>query len=309
MFRETIPARQLSAWLFAAMTPVLIQFLGGTPWLWVEIAGVVSIGAVWSVWRWGIGVQRRWLSLLQVVIIIIVLSQLAGESAQSWPVGNSYPAIPLFLLALAAWSAQKGPSAAARVGTVLFWAVLLIYLLVFGAGVKEIELEWLMPRWSEPNWMGLLLLLTPAVAVHLLRHDEKWGVRLMLPKIFALCAAAITAGVLSPIVAERTNNAFYEMSRSLNLLGVAKRFEAFISAGMTVGWFALMSLYLSICGKLSERLHAGWGRTGVWTASIVAAVLMLCDLHIKDWILLILVTIFWVLIPVLTQGIEQEKKS
>lgn len=308
MFREKIPSRQLSAWLFAGLTPVLIQLLSGSSWAWIGIAGLISVLINCFVWRteWE---PKRWQSALILLYIIIVLGQLVSRAAGSWPVGNSYPAVPLILLALAAWSAQKGPSAAARVGAVLFWFVLIMYLVAFGAGIKDIELKWLKPDWQIPDAMGLLLLLTPAGAVCLLRSDEKWGARLILPAILTLCAALITVGVLSPAVAAKLENPFYEMSRSIHLAGVARRFEALISAGMTVGWFALVNLFLTICGTLFGQILEGWGRTGVWICAIAAATWMLCGLHISECILLIVGAVFWVAMPILTQGLGKIKKS
>ena len=308
MFREKLPSRQLSAWLFAGMTPVLIQLLGGGSWLWTGLAGIVSVLAAGWVWRskWE---PKRWQCPLLLFYIIIVIGEMTHGSAESWPEGNSYPAVPLILLVLAAWSAQKGPSAAARVGTVLFWVVLIMYLVVFGAAVKDVELKWLQPHGRTPDPMGLLLLLTPAAAACLLRSGEKCGPRLTLPAIVALCAGLITAGVLSPAVADKTDGAFYEMSRSIYLMGSARRFEALISAGMTVGWFAMLSLYLTVCGTIFQSLFGRWGKAGLWICALAAAAWLLCGLHIPGWILLITGSVFWVALPVLTQGLEKIKKS
>lgn len=308
MFREKIPSRQLSAWLFTGLTPVMIQLLGGSSWFWIGAAGIIGGTATFCVWRSG-WEPKRWQCPLLIFYIIIVLGQLVSNAAGSWPVGNSYPAVPLIVLALSAWSAQKGPSAAARVGAVLFWFVLIMYLVVFGAGAKDVRFEWLKPHWEIPNAMGLLLFLIPAAAACILCPGEKWGSRLTLPAVFTLCAALITTGVLSPVVAGKVDSAFYEMSRSINLSGIARRFEALISAAMTVGWFALLSLFLAICATLFQRFLEGWGRTGVWICALSSAVWMLCGLHISEWILLITGAVFWVAMPILTQGLEKIKKS
>lgn len=308
MFREKIPARQLSAWLFAAMTPVLIQFMSGGAWVWVAIAG--GLGLLISAWIWQTGWEpERWQTPLLLIYIIIVLGTILRQCDESWPIGNSYPAVPLIVFALAAWSAQKGPAAAARVGAVLFWAVLLMYLAVLGAGAGNVQLRWLKPQRDVPDGLGMLIFLVPSAAASLLRPEGKWNVRLSLPVIFTIAAAVITSGVLSPSVASKVENAFYEMSRSISLGGVAKRFEALISAGMTVGWFALTSLFLSLCGNLFQRLFAGWGKAGVWIAALLAAGWMLCGLHIPSFLLLITGVVFWGVVPVLTQGLGQRKKS
>lgn len=307
MFREKIPSRQLTAWLFAGIAPVSIQLLSSGSWIWVAAAGAVSVVLTLCLWQtpWE---PRKWQSTILYVYIVLLLSQLLPYAAQSWPTGNA-TAVPLILLALAAWSAQKGVSAAARVGAVLFWAVLIVYLGVFGAGAKDVRWQWLQPRLDIPNPVGFTVLLIPAASTCLLAPDRKNGPRLLLPAVFALAAAIITSGVLSPEVAGNTPNAFYEMTRSINLLGIARRFEALISAGMTVGWFALLSLSLSICGSLAQKIFESKGRLGVWAGALAAAAMALCGLHISGWILFAGGAVFWVAIPLLTQGLEKRKKS
>lgn len=290
------------------MTPALIQLLSGSSWVWLAVAGTVSVLIAVCVWQLGWDVTR-WQAPFLLIYTIIVIGSVLRQCDESWPVGNSYPAVPLIVLALAAWSAQKGPSAAARVGTVLFWVVLIMYLVVFGAGAKDVQLRWLKPRWDVPNAMGQLIFLVPSAAACLVRPDKKWSVRLTLPMVFTIAAAIITVGVLSTPVAMRLENPFYEMSRSISIASVARRFEALISAGMTVGWFALLSLLLSICGLCVQRLFAGWGRTGVWGSALAAGGWMLCGLHIPGWILLIGAALFWVAMPILTQGLGRIKKS
>ena len=309
MFREKIPARQLSAWLFAAITPPLIQLLGGTPWPLVVALTAISVIIVCIRWRWGGEITNRWLGLAHYAFLIILLGTLSAESAKGWPIGDNFPAVPLILLVLAAWSAQKGVSAAARVGCVLFWFILLMYLALFGAGVKNVQFHWIKPTSGRINWLSAIVLLTPAAAAVFLRNEDAFKPRLLLTGVFAICAALITAGTLSPQVANRMENAFYEMTRSLSIMGVARRFEAVVSAGVTVGWFLLLSLFLSVCGKLAEELNPEWGRIGVWVSAGLSASWLLCGLHITGWILTVFAAVFWVLLPLLIQGLGAIKKS
>lgn len=308
MFREKIPPRQLSAWLFTGTVPVLIQLLCGGGWVWLAMAGGISSLLTWIVWRSG-WEPAKWQCPILIIYIVVFLGQLMFRTAQSWPVGDSDPAVPLILLFLAAGSAHKGPSAAARVGAVLFWAVLILYLLLFAAGIKDVKLSWLAPRWDAPDQLGLAVFLIPCAAVCLLNSGGKAGVRTMLPGLFVLVASLVTAGVLSPMIAANTPNAFYEMSRSINLLGVARRVEALTCAAMTVGWFALLSLLLTVCGSLTQKIFPGWGRAGVWLAAALSAGIKLCGLHISATILLVTGAVFWVAFPILTQGLGKIKKS
>ncbi|MBQ7346302.1 MAG: hypothetical protein IJW45_09635 [Oscillospiraceae bacterium] len=304
MFREKIPGKQLGGWIFAALVPVVIQLGAGGSWVETGVAALACGGAVWLVWRFG--AQRiRWLCLPRLVLTVVMVGVLVSNSAFSWP-GDNYPAVPLILLALAGWSAWKGPSAAARVGCVLFWFVLLMYLVVFGAGLGSVKVGWLRPWWRGVDLEVVLLLLVPALAMVLLRSEERWSGRVALPGAFLVAASVLVSGVMSPALAEE---GFYEMSKGLELLGVVSRFEAVISAGMTLGWFSLLSLLLSVCGRLAEELRKGWGRWGVVAGATGGAVWMLCDLSISMGVMAVLVTIFWVLLPLLEQGVGREKKS
>ena len=308
MFRDGIPARQLSAWLAAGMIPVLIQLLSGTSWVWVFLGGAASTAITLTVWRFGAEEYPRWLRVLQMLFAVIFLGEMSAKAGGCWPAGNS-TAVSLILIALAMWSAQKGLSAAARVGTVLFWFVIIMYMVVFGAGAKDIDPKWLKPDSGAGNLLGLALLLLPCGVSVLLRRQARWGVRLVLPAVFALAAALITAGVLSPELAVAAEDPFYEMGRSLSLLGIARRFEAIISAGMTVGWFALISLLLALCGKLFACIYEDKGRAGVWIGAVLSSLWLLCGMHIGDLIIAILAAVFWVVLPILTQGIDKQKKS
>ena len=115
MFREKIPSRQLCAWLFAGMVPVLIQLLGGDAWIWITILGTVSVLLTLLVWR-TLWEPPKWLFPFLLIYIVLLLSQLLGSVSAIWPSGEREPWVGLILLAVAVFSAQKGISAAARVG-------------------------------------------------------------------------------------------------------------------------------------------------------------------------------------------------
>lgn len=262
----------------------------------------------WCLWQ-SSGEKTKGESVLSYIYVTVLIGELLHRTAQSWPAGNSDPAVPLILLVLAAWSAWKGPSAAARVGAVLFWAVLGLYLAVFAAGIKDVRLSWLEPQWNAPDLLGISVLLIPCAGAELLKKRGGPGSVGWLSAAFLLVGAALTVGILSPKQACENTNAFYEMSRSLNLLGVARRFEALTCAGTTVGWFALLSLLLTLCGVYAQKTIPGAGKGGMWLSVTVAAAWKLCGLHIKPVFLLFTGAIFWVIVPLLTQGLGKIKKS
>ena len=268
----------------------------------------MSLLCIWLRWTFGTHPKEKLIIILQWALLTVVLGSACQASVQSWPSGG-HPVVAMVLLLLAVWSAWKGPSASARVGCVLFWFVLILYLVLLGAGVKDTQINWLMPTRGDADAFGCVLLLTPAAAAIHLNKRETFKPRLLLIGLFCTVAAVITVGVLSPQVASTRENAFYEMTRSLNLLGQARRFEAVVSAGATVGWFSLLTLYLTLCGSLAGKINSAWEQWGMLAAAVVALTVLLCEVHIPGVFLLILTAVFWVLLPLLTQGLGLQKKS
>lgn len=305
MYRKALPAKQLAAWAFVAMVPTAIATFGGGSWLWVLVVAVVSLILGRSVWRWG--TVSRLFAPLQIIFLVMVIGELSKGAAASWP-GESYPAVPLMLIALAAWSAWKGASAAARVGTVLYWLVLIVYTAVGLSAVKEVEAAWLLPRWAYKDDAGALILLTPALALPLLKDGTRWQGRIHLAMAFVVAASLLTVGILSPGVASQLEAPFYQTTKGLELGGVVKHFEAVISAATTVGWFSLISLYLAVCGCLCETLSEGWGRKGTLLCAAAAATWLLYGSHISGMFLAMLAAVFWVWVPISTQLVERRKK-
>lgn len=308
MYSDGLRTQQLSAWLASALIPVLLQLSGGIGWPSALLVVSVCSAATAAVWKWGRMPTNPVLGAIQSVYIVVLISQLLPRAAAGWP-GDNYPAVPLILLALAAWSAQRGASAAARVGCVLFWFVLLIYLAVICAGINKVKIDWLRPTAVNISWSTLTMLLIPSTALNLRRESNEGLSRFLLPGVFLLAGTAITAGVLSAQQAQRFFDPFYTVSQCLDLFGVAQRFEAVLSAGMTAGWFCLLTYLLAQCAVCAEKIKRGWGRIAVYVCATGAAGLMLCNMHISWWIQTILASVFWVVIPILTQGLVERKKS
>lgn len=291
MYCETVSSKQLRMWLAAALIPVAFQLAASSGWRNVLICGIVCTIAVWTVWKWGS--FGRWASVGAYLLLVIVMGQLAKESATVWT-GNSYPWVPLVLLGLALWSALKGALAAARVGCVLFWGVLLIYLLTCGAAVSDVNWKWSIANEGNLDGRLALLLLLPALGVVVLKDKCASVKGLVLPVAFALSGTLLTSGYLV--------GSALEMTRSVSLLGTLKRFEAIVCAGASLGWFLLMNYSLVLCGFL------GQGKAAIIMGMVVIAGWMLCDVHIQYNILLLFGGIFWVLIPILTQIMDTRKK-
>ena len=300
MYRNVLAPKQLATWLCTALIPVVLQMCIRPHWA-LLLAVAVCFLATALVWKWGRVSRHPILCGLQYLYIIVLLSQLLPHAAASWP-GDNYPAVPLVLLILAAWSAQKGASAAARVGCVLFWLVLLFYLSLMGAAAEQVDPgNWAFSIGSiEP--LPLVLLLLPCGAL-VLRKIENGTPRLWLIGVFLLLSCLITQGA-APELLKRTADPLYELSRGIRAFGIAQRFEALLSAAMTTGWFCLLTVLLSCAGAWGSRNR---GVIAVWVAAGGAGVLMLCNLHISWNLAAIMAAVFWVGIPLLTQGLDRRK--
>lgn len=125
----------------------------------------------------------------------------------------------------------------------------------------------------------------------------------------AVILSAVTVGVLSPAVAEKTEGAFFEMVRGIRIFGVAERFEAVVAAAMTLGWFCLLSLLLTVAGHMAETLYEGWGKAGVWLSAIVAGVISLWGRNAPVWPFALGALVFWCLLPTLFSRKEKNSKN
>lgn len=296
-----VSGKCIGAWCFAAVVPGAIQ-LCGMSWATVGVICILCFVAVIGVARWG-RYENKLFGVLRLGALPIILGQLLRAASECWP-GDDQFVIPLSLLAVAVWSAHKGSGAAARVGVVLFWAVLGLYLAVLASGAGQVRLEWLRPRWSAVDWSVVVVLLIPLVALPLVKPGEMAYGKWLTAIIYIVGAAAVTAGVLSPKVAQQLPGAFYELSRSLQLLGVTQRFEAVVSAAMTVGWFALTSLLLCGVGNQAEKIKNEWGSKGVFTGGLAAAVWMLLGVTLEEWGVAICLLVLWGIIPVVEYAIS-----
>lgn len=303
-----IPARQLSAWLFAAITPPLVQLACGASWAWLGILGCFCLILGRAVRHCGAEVPCL-LCWPGFVLLVLVAGELARAGGEGWPMGGSHPAVSLSLLALATWSASKGADAAARVGGVLFWFTIIMYAFVGVAGVSKIEPAWLAPTGRAPDGLCAVLLLLPAGAMCLPVVGKGVFGKAALALAVTLGAMIFAQGILSPAVAGEAAQPFYEMGRSLEFLGVAQRFEALICTAAVTGWFCALALVLSIAGELVRRVIPGGRNWGIWIGAVLSAIWSFGEVKINGWILAVLAGILWVLIPICSEKKKDSKKS
>ncbi len=261
------------------------------------IAGIaVRFGSHWDGLAYNV-IQLLWISVL--------LSQLLGFSADSWPTGErTFPVVPLVLLFLAAASALKSTNAAANGMSILFWMGLFLLGIVVAAGIWDIKAEYLYPKPQGIEGNMMLIFLIPAVTGFII--TDKSSIRTSL--CIALTAAVISvwiAGILSPGIAEQEPWPFYESAKNVALFNVAKRFEALVSAGITICNYGLYSLLLCAIGEIGEKL--GRRREAVIGGVGISASLLLLGLTIRPEVSAVFCIVLWVVFPLL--GLMKKNKN
>lgn len=274
------------------MIAPVIMVSAGESWLWLlAVTGICAVAAVLS------GPVGRWGSILQWAAAVVTLIILLPQAQACWPT-DPHPAVPLILLALAAWSATKGIRSAVGMGCVLFWFIIIMYSVVVLAMIPEVKVRYMRPTLAMGSWTTVLVLLISAAPLNGRTHNRAW-----IAGMIASVAALMTMAVLSEMVSNTVQNPFQEAVRSVKI-----RMEPVLGAAATIGWFLLMTVLLSVSGECASRLHDKIRTIAILVSGSVGAVTLLCGLHIPSWIGVIFIAISWVLIPPLTQFLEHRKK-
>lgn len=305
--KSKIPAAQLSAWTLVATVGPILSIVGRDGWLTVLLVALGCAVLCLSALACQPNNMPRWLCVLELVWLIVFMGSIAKNSAACWENANAFPAIPIILLAVAAFAAYRGATGCVRMGATLVWLVIPVLGTVFLAGTADINPDWIRTDVQIPDGILIGLLLIPCLHLFLnedSRKSSKW-----LPVIIGAIAvggSVLLDAVLGPKDAIEASNGFYELSKSVNLFGVAERFEALIACGLTLSWFALFAIVLSAAYQLAEKIIPRAAKWCVWATAVLSALIMCILPNKADW-MGVGSLIFWVFLPVLTQGIGVKK--
>jgi hypothetical protein len=312
LFGRKVEAGALASWLIVAMSAPFVLLAGKYSWLGLALAWVVT-GLLCRLIT-GLPTQQlcrsRAYCILQFLFLSVVLAFFANWSEDAWPTGRDFPVVPLTLLALAVLSAYQGAVRASRVGAVLFWLIAALYGALLTFGSRNVQFDFLQPQYDAPGAQALLVLLLPALIQFIPREIKPvlhWTVFLVGGLFVAL--SLWTIGGLSFQVSQTALWPFYEAGKSVSVLGIAERLEAFISVAATVGCFGLFSMFISAMAHLAENIRPGWGKYGAVTAGSLAAGLLLFAPEIPViWLLFGALTL-WCLFPFVGVCIFCEKNK
>lgn len=301
-----IPGAQMNAWVLTAAVGPILSVIGRNGWMTVLIAAVASGALSFCILSCKQVKLPRWLCVLELVWIAVFISGIGRISSTCWA-EESFPAIPVVLLILGAFAASRGSAPAARAGATLAWLVIPVFAIVAIAGTADVNTSWIRMELEIPDSVLISLLLTPCLCAFLPQESTvgiRWSAAIL--GVLSVIGAVLMDGLMGATGAAHADNSFYEFSKSINLFGIAKRFEALIACVLTGSWFALFVLILSATYHLTEEIFVSAGKYGVWAVTLVSAVLMCILPNRSDW-LAVGTLIFWGFLPVAAQGIVGAK--
>ena len=307
-------SRQLCATALCAFSVPAIVLLPRVGWLWTGAACLVvaalvfvlrglrseanpaesaakTLGgrvALWALWAWN----------------LLLLGAGARLLCGIYPGGGAI--IGLLLLLLAAYAAGKGVSIVLRVSAVSFFFLTALFAVLYAFALPQLRTDWLAPV-TRIDWTLLPWALVPLTAVWLAQGRTKplgWCIG---GAIFAVLAALITAGSLSPKLAGAIDFPFYDAAKSVSVLGAMERFEPLVSAALTAGGFSLLGLLCAVNRELwrvlapnalrwSAPLNIVGGGSCLWLSAALPAAFIATGS-----------TIFWAVLPICLLWVENQK--
>ena len=229
--------------------------------------------------------------------------------SESWLSGDVYPWVPLILLTLGCVSAQRGMENAARVGSILFWLVVLVYVSVVIAGTSVAEGMELSCNVGVVDERLIVVFLIPAVAA----IWKDWSASVPIGALggvllFAVLLSVMITSALSLPVAVNTEMPLHKWVQGLSFAGTLRRFEAIVSVALNMGWFALLAYLVSVAGKLANAIKDGTYGKGCWGSAVGAALIMVSMNGIGPRMLSLGSVVMWVITPVALFLVRKKKK-
>ena len=270
--------KQHTLWLLAALAAPIAHY-AGSGWLMSGLAtlAVLPLTRIPKSWE---GLTRG-MAFVQILWLGLVAGLLLPGSAACWP-SEQDKAVPLTLLTLAALTK---PNRTARVGAVLAFCMALLAIPLAVSGASGVELRWLGPK-LMPWPVGLtLVLLLPNLP------SAGEGTRGIFGTAFlTLALSALVQGSISLRIASTSGSPIYETARTLGHL------EPVTAAALTLGWYALASLFLDSAARIALegdiRMEVAY--VLVWCT---AAVFVLFGLQPNAWFVTVLSLFWWVITP------------
>lgn len=294
--------KEHTLWLTAALLSPVTHTASGCSWVAVAAVAILCMSIHYAMAKIAVsGESGRWLGALQWLWMLLVISEFMHWTKLCWPGDGTEAVIPLTLLLLAAYTVAKGKTSASRAGSTMRWPVLILFGAVLLSGVKEVQLKNLKPQWQMQTANLITAMLIPAMGAGY--GSWKGKGRTVL---YAVAVSAVCTGVLSLNYIRGCNAPFYELGRSVTLLGIGQRFESLVAAGMTLGYYVLFTYLIGITAKSWEP--EGRRNRSIWISALFVAAVFVSGMRLNSRLLAVGNLAVWVLFPVLKNIAKKMKK-
>lgn len=292
---RSMTEREYRPWIAMAMAAPLAEAASHSGWpvalLLALFCTLLCMGVA------GIDVSRK-LCLIQWCVIVMTTAEFLNWTYNCWPGRYTEYAVPATILILAVISACKGEEKAASAVNALRFGTFLVFSAVLLSGAGEMEWRNLKPDWKIDAGSIAAVLLIPAIGAP---SAERKKLRWEIP-VAAIAFSAITRGVMG------RKADFYQLSRSISLLGAAERYESIVAAAMTISYYSLMTYLISMAGQAWKK----WGgeqKTGVRLCALLAIGVYLTGLRLNAVAMAMLMMVTFVILPLLTELKNKCKKE
>ena len=259
----------------AGMLGLIFQGAAEGTLLTAAAAGVVWIAAgsfIWSSFP-ETGNTGRLMLIAAGLFAAVFLSALGASFRECWPTAGNSTFLWWAVLVMAAVSASRGKNKACCPGGPLVWIIGLLLTGILIAAVRQyrsfslnMQIKWKMPHRSL---LLAILLFIPAAGLKSkkvsLPKTVLWGIPIL---------TAVTPFLSAVLLPEKIREGrMMYFSRCLHLDGIAERFEALVSAGLTMSVFAAGSLVLCFAGEEIRKRRPSFTQKGIWLIAVFSAAL------------------------------------
>ena len=303
MYSKAMDEKQHSAWLMAALAAPITQTASNCSWSVTLVVGALCLVIGYGLNKLTITrTPGKWLAAIQWLWMLLVISEFMHWIMYFWPNHRNYHAVPLTLLALAAYATSKGTLTASRAGCALRLPVLALFGTILLSGISEIQVENLKPTWQMQTAHLITVMLVPVMG---LGYGNSRGERKIL--LYAIAVSVITMGVLSLKYIRITESPFYDLSRSIHVFGTNHRLESLVAAGMTIGYYVLLSYLIGITANAWEPEKQR--KRSIWISALFTGLVFVSGMRLNSKLLAIGNLVIWVIFPILKNIGKKQRKN
>jgi len=302
LFNKKMDSKQHATWLLAALAAPVTQAASNCSWITVAIVAALCLSISYGLEKLNIDkTPGRWIGAIQWLWMLLVISEFMHWIMYCWPNHGNYHVVPLVLLFLAAYAVSKGTTAAARAGSALRIALVGLFGTILLSAIREIRLENLGPVWQMQTAHLITVMLIPVMGFGYGCWKGKGKVI-----SYAVGVSVITTGVLSLPFIRMVDSPFYELSRSIHVFGSEHRLESLVAAGMTLGYYVLLSYLVGITANAwdPEKTKA----RSIWISALFAGLVFISGMRLNSRLLAVGNLLIWAVLPLVKNVGKNMKK-